>query len=63
MKTFSQFLEQSKNNTQLESAQRKEYEEIRHEDDFYQTTTQKLQNPRLRKLRRFLNREVGRYTV
>lgn len=54
MKTFSQF---------LESAQKKEYEETRHEDDTYQTVQQKLQNPRLTKLRRLLNREQGRYTV
>lgn len=52
-----------KTQTQTESAQRKEYEETRHEDDTYQTVQQKLQNPRLRKLRRFFNREQGRYTV
>lgn len=52
--TFQQF---------LESAQRKEYEETRHEDDTYQTVQQKLQNPRLTRLIRLLNREQGRYTV
>ena len=48
---------------QSESTQRKEYEQTRHEDDAYQSISQKLQNPRLRKLRRFLNRELGRFTV
>lgn len=46
-----------------EQTQRKEYEETRHEDDTYQTVKQKLQNPRLTRLRRLLNREQGRYTV
>jgi hypothetical protein len=41
----------------------KDYESVRQEDDIYQTVQQKLANPRLRKLRRYLNREVGRYTV
>lgn len=41
----------------------KDYESVRQEDDVYQTVQQKLANPRLRKLRRYLNREVGRYTV
>jgi hypothetical protein len=51
------------NNTVKENTQRKEYEETRHEDDTYQTVKQKLQNPRLTRLRRLLNREQGRYTV
>ncbi len=55
MKTFFQFSE--------DLAKRKQYELTRHEDDSYQTPIQRLQNPRLRKLRRYLNREVGKYTV
>lgn len=57
MKTFSQFLEQS--------TQRQEYEQTRREDNIVpqQSVAQKLNNPRLKKLRRFFNRELGRYTV
>lgn len=58
MKTFAQFLDSIK-----ESKIVKDYESVRQEDDVYQTVQQKLANPRLRKLRRYLNREVGRYTV
>jgi len=58
MKTFTQFLDSIK-----ESKIVKDYESVRQEDDIYQTVQQKLANPRLRKLRRYLNREVGRYTV
>ena len=39
------------------------YERTRHEDDAYQTPAQKLQNPRLRKLRRYLNQDIHRFTV
>lgn len=39
------------------------YERTRHEDDAYQTPEQKLQNPRLRKLRRYLNQDIHRFTV
>jgi len=48
-----------------ENMQRKEYEETRREDNIVpnQTVSQKLNNPRLKKLRRFFNREQGRYTV
>lgn len=55
MKTFFQFTE--------DVAKRKQYELTRHEDDSYQTSSEKLQNPRLRKLRKYFNREVGKYTV
>lgn len=55
MKTFSQFITESRSAQELEAT--------RHEDDTYRTTKQKLADPRLRKLRRFFNREVGRYTV
>ena len=55
MKTFFTFLE--------DVAKRKTYELTRHEDDMYQTPAQKLQNPRLRKLRIMFNREIKRYTV
>lgn len=57
------YIDPLKKKTKVESVQRKEYEETRHEDDYYQTTKQKLQNPRLTRLRRLLNREQGRYTV
>jgi|DEB0MinimDraft_6_1074348.scaffolds.fasta_scaffold00355_36 hypothetical protein len=58
------YIDPLKKKTQTqESVQRKKYEETRREDDLYQTVQQKLTNPRLRKLRRFLNREQGRYTV
>jgi len=54
-KTFEQFLMESKLYQDLEAT--------RHEDDTYQTVSQKLQNPRLRKLRILLNRELKRFTV
>ena len=47
----------------IESKVRQDIESSRYEDDNYRTTQQKLLDPRLRKLRRFFNREVGRYTV
>lgn len=47
----------------IESKVRQDIESSKYEDDTYQTVQQKLSNPRLRKLRRFFNREVGRYTV
>lgn len=55
MKTFHQFL--------IESKTYREYERTRHEDDTYQTVSQKLRNPRLRKLRILFNRELKRHTV
>jgi hypothetical protein len=47
----------------IESKVRQDIESSRYEDDNYRTTQQKLLDPRLRKLRRFFNREIGRYTV
>jgi hypothetical protein len=55
MKTFFQFLE--------DIDKLRSYEKTRHEDDTYQSSVQRLQNPRLRKLRRYLNKEIGRFTV
>ncbi len=55
MKTFIQFM--------IESKVRQDIESTRHEDDVYRTTQQRINDPRLRKLRRFFNREIGRYTV
>jgi hypothetical protein len=59
------YIDPLKKKTQIESAQRKEYEETRLEDNIVprQSVAQKLNNPRLKKLRRFFNRELGRYTV
>ena len=54
---------QPKKKLQTESKARQDNESSRYEDDTYRTTQQKLNDPRLRKLRRFFNREVGRYTV
>jgi hypothetical protein len=54
-KTFFQFLE--------DLEKQRSYERTRHEDDTYQTPLKKLQNPRLRKLRKMFNKEVGRFTV
>ena len=48
---------------QEDSGKLQSYERTRHEDDAYQTSTQKLQNPRLRKLRRYLNQDIRRFTV
>lgn len=62
MKTFSQFLQEA---IVKENDQRQEYEQTRREDNIVpqQSTIQKLNNPRLRKLRKYFNRELGRYTV
>jgi len=46
-----------------ESKARQDIESSRYEDDVYRTTQQKLANPRLRRLRILLNRELGRHTV
>ena len=46
-----------------ESKARQDIESSRYEDDVYRTTQQRINDPRLRKLRRFFNREIGRYTV
>ena len=52
-----------KKKTQTESKARQDIESSRYEDDVYRTTKERINDPRLRKLRRFFNREVGRYTV
>lgn len=57
------YIDPLKKKTQTESKVRQDIESSKYEDDTYQTVQQKLLNPRLRKLRRFFNREVGRYTV
>lgn len=48
---------------QMESKVRQDLESSRYEDDTYRTTKEKINDPRLRKLRVLLNREKGRYTV
>jgi len=57
------YIDPLKKKTQTESKVRQDIESSKYEDDIYRTTQQKLADPRLRKLRRFFNREVGRYTV
>lgn len=57
------YIDPLKKKTQTESKAAQDIESSRYEDDVYRTTQQKLADPRLRKLRRFFNREVGRYTV
>jgi hypothetical protein len=56
-------LEGARPNIQTESKARQDIESSRYEDDVYRTTKERINDPRLRKLRRFFNREVGRYTV
>ena len=56
-------IESARPKTQTESKVRQDVESSRYEDDVYRTTQQKLVNPRLRRLRILLNRELGRHTV
>ena len=77
MKTFSQFITETEQRIQgfnikdtdthnlqvSENKVRQDIESSRYEDDTYRTTKEKIANPRLRKLRILLNRELGRYTV
>ena len=56
-------LEGARPKIQTESKARQDIESSRYEDDVYRTTKERINDPRLRKLRRFFNREVGRYTV
>lgn len=55
MKTFFTFME--------DIAKLAAYERTRHDDDYAEPILQRLQNPRLRRLRRLFNREIKRYTV
>jgi len=48
---------------QMESKARQDVESSRYEDNTYRSTKEKINDPRLKKLRRFFNRELGRYTV
>ena len=77
MKTFSQFITETEQRIQgfnikdtdthnLQVSENKvmqDNESTRYEDDTYRTTKEKIANPRLKRLRILLNRELGRYTV